>query len=117
MCSNERLSDGNKESAKELLATFRSLFTLCVSGIFLLVSLNAKGSIIVCNLPLYRTGLSLGIISIIAMIFLFFLVIPKLSSCDEDIIYLSDVRITSLVAFSTFFLSYVLLIYTFSCNF
>lgn len=113
--TDQRLDDGNKESAKELAATFRALFAIAVSGEFLLLSLNARGGLPVCSPGLFRVGMLLGLISIVSMIYLFFLIINKLFHYEEEIVDGRAVKWTSRFAVLSFLTAYVIVGWSLTC--
>ena len=104
-----RMDDGNKESAKELLSTFRVLFSIDVSALFFLVNFSQKGQIAFSSVWLFYFAVSLATVSLMAMIYLFFLTIPKIARSEAAIIYQPDMLITSSVALVSFLASYVIL--------
>jgi hypothetical protein len=104
------MTDGNKESTKELLSTFRSLFAIDISGLFLIVTLYTRSLIDFHLLAAGLIGIILAVVSAVAMIYLFFLVIPRLHNEDESIIYDWPVIIVSNVGFWTFILAYSIIV-------
>lgn len=110
------MDDGNKESAKELLSTFRTLFSIAVSGIFLVVTLRIKNEISICSDAIFKIGIVCGILSLLAMMYLFFLVIPKLYNSIEGIIYKKDVWIVATFSIATFAIGYGSILYSVNCH-
>ncbi len=100
------MNDGNKESTKELLATFRALFAINVSAIVLLLNLNARGELAQASPALFKVAIGCAMVSLVGMTYLFFLAIPKLSDEDERIIFQGDVLLTSLSSIACFFVAY-----------
>lgn len=107
------MSDGNKESLKELLSTFRTLFAILISGLFFSVTFAAKVQMMEFSRNIFWLGIFLGVFSIFSMIYLFFLAIPKLLKEEEDIIEKLDIKILSSIALGAFFSSYLCLALSF----
>lgn len=106
-----KLGDGNKESAKEILSTYRTLFAIDISGVFFLVNMYVRDEIHI-RVPIpFWIGLGLWVISALAMLWLFFIVPPKLFHADKGIIYQRSVLIPSMVGFWFFILGYAGILY------
>lgn len=103
-----KMTDGNKESIKELLATFRALFAIDVSAILLLLNLNARGELAQASQVLFKVSIAFAVTSLIGMVYLFFLAMPKISDEENHIIYQNDVLVTSLVSLAFFFAGYTM---------
>lgn len=103
-----KMKDGNKESAKELLSTLRTLFTILISMIFFMVTFFERNSDKIDKCIIYF-GYFFGVISIFSMIYIFLLLIAKLKREEEDIIGSAQVRTLSLFALLTFFISFSLM--------
>jgi hypothetical protein len=105
------MGEGNKESAKEILSTYRTLFAIDVSGRFLLANMYVRQEIHIRVPCPFWTGVVLWVLSAMAMIWLFFIVVPKLYDEEADIIYQRSVLIPSMIGFWFFILGYAGIIY------
>ena len=104
------MDDGNKESIKELLSTFRTLFAINVSGIILLANLNERNELSYHSVKWFWAGMILAAISLSTMIYLFFLSIPKILQQEDRIIYQPDIMVVSLVSFWSFLSGYIIIV-------
>jgi hypothetical protein len=103
------MRDGNKESVKEFLSAFRTLSSIAMSTILIIAGLRARHELLLTPWAFYSSIILLGA-SIVACIYLFFLVFPKIHEEEDNIIYLPDVRTVAVVASSSFFVGNILLI-------
>jgi hypothetical protein len=108
--AGEQMDDGNKESIKEMLSTFRTLFAIGVSGLILLANLNANRALRYHSNNLFWFGMMLAAFSLAMMVYLFFLAVPKISEQEDAIIYQRDILIVSLISFWSFIVAYVLIL-------
>jgi hypothetical protein len=108
--SDAKLSDGNKESAKELLSTYRTLFAINVSGLFLVATLASRGQLSFKSPLLAKIAIVLAAISLLIMIYQFFLILPKLYKAEDGIIYQVPVVVTSVLSFLLFCAAYILIL-------
>jgi hypothetical protein len=100
------MKDGNKESTKELLSTYRTLFAINVSGIFLVVNWVVRKDFIPVTTWLFWAGVGFWVFSAAAMTYLFLLVVPKLANEEDAIIFQRPVLLTARWGFLTFLLGY-----------
>jgi hypothetical protein len=100
------MKDGNKESTKELLSTYRTLFAINVSGIFLVVNWVVRKDIVPVTKWLFWVGVGSWVFSAAAMTYLFLLVVPKLANEENTIIFQRPVLVTARLGFLTFLLGY-----------
>ena len=93
--------DGNKESAKEMLSTFRAVSGTALSTLIVICGLRTRG-----DLPLYGwqfyPSIALLAICVISATYLFLLTIPKLHAEETDIIECPDVRHTARISLLSF---------------
>ncbi|MDQ8697295.1 hypothetical protein [Hyphomicrobium sp. LHD-15] len=100
------MKDGNKESAKELLSTYRTLFAINVSGIFLVANWVVRGEVVPITTWLFWAGIGCWILSSVMMTYLFLLVVPKLANEENAIIFQRPVLATARWSFLAFALGY-----------
>lgn len=103
------MKDGNKESAKELLATFRTLFALNASALFLVVNLHTQDLLTHASVGWFWLGIVLAGLSLLTMIYLFLLAIPKLFREEDRIVYQSDIQFASAMSIFCFFVGYAII--------
>jgi len=97
------MKDGNKESTKELLSTFRTLFALGGAVILLVIGLRTRGFRFYSSDLLMDICLMAATVSLSLMVYLFFVVIGKVHREAEDIVYQPDVLALSMLALLLFF--------------
>jgi hypothetical protein len=94
------MNDGNKESAKELLATFRTIGSIGLAAMLLFLGLAARGEV-VFNLS-SRIAIACLAVSLALTVYLFLVVIHKIWREIDDIIDSPDVRRLSLLILASF---------------
>ena len=102
------MKDGEKESTKELLAFFRSIFTTDVSILLLSISLREKISI--TSPILFFISISFLLISAILCLYIFSTSVPKLFREESGIIYQIDIVLPGLAAIGAFVIGGSLLV-------
>jgi cytochrome bd-type quinol oxidase subunit 2 len=95
------MKDGNKESIKELLATFRALSGICLSVLILAMGLNARNELPLDH-SLFLAVSILLVLSLICTVLLFLFAIPKIHDETDSIIYDLQIRALSFSAFLSF---------------
>jgi hypothetical protein len=81
------MRDGNKESAKELLSTFRMVAGAAISIFLLFANLQIRGVLHPQNSVIFTVGLAAQVLSVLLCSWLFLMVVGKLHREDEDIAY------------------------------
>lgn len=81
------MRDGNKESAKELLSTFRLVAGAAVSIFLLFANLQIRGLLYPTNTAIFIVGLAAQVLSVSLCSWLLLLVVAKLHREDENIAY------------------------------
>lgn len=105
------MRDGNKESSKELLSTLRTLVALALA---LLVFASNRSLVPIVGRAeecLYIAFFVLSVVSIFLSIYVCLMVIAKLSSEIDEIVYQTDVLATSLASLISFVLACGILIF------
>jgi hypothetical protein len=105
------VTDGNKEAAKELLATFRTLFTMGLTILLLEVNLRANGWVVFrVEWALWASMLSLGL-GCAVCVPLFLRAIPMLYNEIADIAYDPTLVKMGLVTLTLFALGLLTLLF------
>lgn len=94
------MADGNKESAKELLATVRTIGGIGLAAILLFIGLAVRKEVVFT--PSSIMAVTLLVSSLILTVYLFLMVINKIYHEVDDIIGGSDVRRLSAMILATF---------------
>ncbi len=81
------MRDGNKESAKELLSTFRLVAGAAVSIFLLFANLHIRGLLCPKDPAIFQAGLAAQVLSVLLCSWLLRLVVGKLHREDENIAY------------------------------
>jgi hypothetical protein len=103
------MTDGNKESIKELLSTFRTLFAIDVSALFLIVNLYSQDRLQFVSPLAFWVGAIFSVFSVALMVYLFLLAVPKIFREEDAIAYQTDIKIVSAASVMLFFIGYTLL--------
>ena len=104
------MRDGNKESTKELLSTFRTITAIALS--LLIFSSNRSLAPLTSTLEqvLFAVSFVLLTVSVATAIYICLIVIPKLLNEVENIIDQAEVRASSFVSLACFMLGCIVLI-------
>jgi hypothetical protein len=102
-----KMKDGNKESAKEVLSKFRSLFAICISGTFFVTTVVTRLPLEKYNTDLYSIGFVCSTLSSLCMIYLFLLIVQNLRDENDDMINIPDVKIIRYIFLGLFVFAFV----------
>jgi esterase/lipase superfamily enzyme len=106
-----KLSDNNKESVKELLSTYRTLFAMNVSGIFLVATLQSRHDFSFKFPHVAKFAVAVAGVSAALMVYLFFLALRKIHFAEDDIIYQVPVRFAALSSFALLLVAFVAILF------
>ena len=106
------MNDGNKEATKELLGTFRVIFTTSISIILLATNFQIRGQLVAKSVWMYWFSISSLTACCLSSLFLFFITISLLFNEEGSIPYQNLPIMFGMSALGFFLAGIVLLIFS-----